>query len=387
MVSREDAARGDAQRAAQLRLRARLIKLGALVVMAGAPILAHYATPASEKHLLLHDIYARILYLPVILSGFWFGWRGGLFCAFLVGAAYFPHIYHHLGGHIFSLNLNRTLEAVVYLLVGGTTGWLADGLRRSRDRLARQSQQLAEALSALTERTREVFTAEEQLRRADRLAALGQLTTGLAHEIRNPLGSLRGAAEILSDPDTAPETRREFSRVLVEEAERLEGVLKNFLDYARAQKNGGFDSSDLRPVLARLATLLGKRLDSVGIRLELNLPAQPPALAIAEDLLQQVLLNLMLNAIEAMPAGGTLSVSARPEASDGRCHITVADTGPGIPKDIRERIFDPFFTTKSSGTGLGLSIVHKIITGHHGQVLVLAQEGAGASLIVELPLA
>ncbi|MBE7558815.1 sensor histidine kinase [bacterium] len=366
---------------------ARWLKLGALVVMAGAAILAHYLTPASGGHLLLHDVYARILYLPVILAGFWFGWRGGLLCAFLVGAAYFPHIYQHLGGRIFSLNLNRTLEAVVYLLVGGTTGWLADRLRRSHHRLERQSRQLAETLSALTERTREVFTAEEQLRRADRLAALGQLTTGLAHEIRNPLGSLRGAAEILSDPETPPDTRRRFSGVLVEEVERLDGVLKNFLDYARAQKDGGSGSSDLCPVLARLATLLGKRLDSAGIRLELNLPAQPPALAIGEDLLQQVLLNLMLNAIEAMPAGGTLSVSARPEAGDGRCRITVADTGPGIPKDIRERIFDPFFTTKSSGTGLGLSIVHKIVTGHHGQVSVLDREGAGASLIVELPLA
>jgi len=363
------------------------LKIAGLVLGAGGMVLSHYLTPADAHHAILHDIYRRVLYIPIILAAFWFGWRGGLLCAGLIVASYFPHIYHDWGGHFLNTNLNRTLEAVMYLVVGGITGSLIDRLRGSYRRLAAQSQRLEDTLRELTERTRDVFEAEEQLRRADRLAALGQLTTGLAYEIRNPLGSLRGAADILSDPETPPEQRREFGRVLVEETERLEGVLKNFLDYARAQRNGAPSSAEVHVVMELLLTLLDKKMRSAGVQVEISVPDDLPRVGLSSSMLQQVLLNLMLNAIQAMPEGGTLLLQAERDDKPGYVRITVGDSGAGIPLNVRGQVFDPFFTTKAMGTGLGLSIVHKIIANHHGRVYVDSGAEPGTRMIIELPAA
>jgi signal transduction histidine kinase len=275
--------------------------------------------------------------------------------------------------------LDRVLAVTTYLLIGGLTGHLTDRLRRANRRLSA-------AMDALTERTRAVFEAEEQLRRADRLNALGQLSSGLAHEIRNPLGSIRGAAEILGDPEIDPAQRGEFSRVLIEETHRLDDVLKHFLDYTRSQKSDGPARCELAVVVERILTLLDQKLQSSGVRAELDLPADLPPLALAEGPMQQVMLNLALNAIQAMGDGGTLRIAAE-RLPDGRVGVTVSDTGPGIDPAARGRIFDPFFTTKPSGTGLGLSIAHQIVTGYGGRIGVEDAEPSGARLRLDLPAA
>lgn len=357
-----------------------------LAVISGVVVLAHYLTPAEMHHSILHDIYRRILYVPVILAAFWFGWRGGLLCAALIAVAYLPHIYRDWGGDFFSLNLNRTLEVIMYLVVGGITGLLSDRLRGANRRLLAQSARLRQAMDALKEKTREVFMAEQQLRQADRLTAIGQLTAGLAHEIRNPLGSIRGTAEILGDPDIEPERRAEFCRIMIEETERLDHVLGNFLDYAKSQKGEGSKASaDLAVVVARLLTLLGMKMQSQGIELDNRIPEGLPHLRIGEALLQQVMLNIILNAVQAMADGGRLELSARHMADQGRVIIEVGDTGPGIDPRIRARIFDPFFTTKNTGTGLGLSIVQKIVWSHDGRVWLDDAREAGTRVWIEFP--
>ena len=243
-------------------------------------------------------------------------------------------------------------------------------------------------MAELTGKTREVFDAEEQLRQADRLTAIGQLTTGLAHEIRNPLGSIRGAAEILIESGTRPEQRREFGMVLIEETERLNQILSHFLDYARVhQKSDSVSPTEFRPVVDRLLLLMERKLHTSSIQLELEIPPALPALAISETLLQQVLLNLMLNAQQAMVSGGVLRIGAVAKPDLRKVILSVRDTGPGIPPDVRSKIFDPFFTTKPSGTGLGLSIVHKIVLGHHGRVWLNESSDQGAHILIELPCA
>lgn len=352
----------------------------------------HYMTPVRPETMPLHNIHRLLFYFPIMLAAFWSGTWGGLVAGGVIFMFYLPHVYGGGGGHDAHgaalvqewTSLNHLLEGTVYLLIGGLTGRLIDRLRTEEARLKH-------ALERLRISARELFDSEERLRRADRLTALGQLTTGLAHEIRNPLGSIRGAAEILGDPDIPDDRRREFAAVLVEETERLDAVLTNFLEYARTQREHDGGPADLRAVLDRLLTLMNKKLQSVGVRVVVDLPADPPRVAIGEALLQQVLLNIVLNAVQAMEKGGTLRIEAR--RTDGaaagevrRVTIAVTDTGPGIPSAIRRRVFDPFFTTRAGGTGLGLSIVHRIVTGQGGDVAIEdGPDAAGTRVVVTLP--
>lgn len=368
-------------------------RLGIVAFLSGGMLAFHYVTPATDHQAILHDLYRRLLYIPIILASFWFGWRGGVLCALLISAAYFPHIYHDWGGDFLDRNLNRTLEACMYVVVGGITGYLVDYLRREQrnlqsvnEALAMQSKELHRAMQELRQKTREVFEAEEQLRRADRLAALGQLTAGLAHEIRNPLGSIRGAAEILDDPNVPGEKRRDFGRILMEETRRLDKVLSNFLDYAQKQRPRDGQRCEFGAVLEQLMALLAKQLSDAGICVETEVAEELPSLAISGPLLQQVLMNLALNALQAMPGGGELRIVAGRHESGNFARIAVTDSGAGISETIADRIFDPFVTDKPHGTGLGLSIVHKIVAGQKGRIAVDKAYTNGAKFIILLPL-
>lgn len=366
------------------------LKLALLVLVTTTLLVVHYTTPAIAEHESLHDLHRQLLYVPLILAAFWYGWRGGLLAAVVVSGFYFSHMLHHLHHLPLTDNLNRALELLTYLLIGGGTGYLVDRLRGEERNLLTANQRLERAMQNLTEKTREVFESEEQLRRADRLAALGQLTTGLAHEIRNPLASIRGAAEILGDPGVPPPQREEFGRIMIEETQRLDRVVTDFLDYARARKAEAAEAGDLARVLEKTAALSSRPLKDAAVTLEIALPERLPLLAISENLLQQVLLNLFLNAIQAMGAaggGGRLRVEARLSPHEKTATILISDTGPGIPREAAERIFDPFFTTKPQGLGLGLSIVHKIVANYQGRIAVDPDYTAGARFLLTLPLA
>jgi signal transduction histidine kinase len=279
-------------------------------------------------------------------------------------------------------NVNRTLEIATYLVVGGLTGYLIDRVRIEERRLR-------EALARLRRTTRQIFEIEDQLHRADRLSALGQLTAGLAHEIRTPLASIQGAAEILADPSTQAARRAEFGALLIEETQRLEQVLGSVLDYARSQKTGGRPASDPRAVLDKVLTLLGKQMRNHRVMIETALPVDLPAATIPENLLQQVLLNVLLNALQAMPSGGTVRVEADKTGGrrTGGLWMAISDTGPGIPPDRASRIFEPFFTTKSQGTGLGLPIIQKILARHGGRIRLDTDRPTGARFVIDLPAA
>ena len=384
------------------------LKIALLALATAAIMIGHYMTPATLEHSVLHDLHRHLLYIPIILAAFWYGWRGGLLAAALISVLFFPHLLtamhdqqrHMMMGHGADATevINRVLEMAIYFAVGGVTGLLIDRLRAEEGRLrhanaelAARTGQLQQAMDELTARTREVFEAEERLRRAERLAALGQLTTGLAHEIRNPLASIRGAAEILGDGGIGEAQRAEFSRIMLEETQRLDRVLGSFLDYARTRKRAGDAAqpaaAELRPVVDKLTTLLGRPLSDAKIELETHIPDDLPPLAIAEDLLQQVLLNLALNAIQAMRGGGRLTIEAGAAADGGAAWIRVRDTGPGIPAALAGRVFDPFFTTKPQGVGLGLSIVHKIIEGCGGEIVLESGHPGGARFRLMLPCA
>ncbi|HEY3355623.1 MAG TPA: ATP-binding protein, partial [Polyangia bacterium] len=235
------------------------------------------------------------------------------------------------------------------------------------------------------------------LRRADRLAALGELSAGMAHEIRNPLGSIKGTAEIFRDSLGAAHKLHEFAQILIKETDRLDGILTQYLELARP-KAPDPGRAELAPVVADLVSLLAERARRAGVQVVSELTPDLPAVAMPQDALRQVLLNLALNAVQAMPGGGRLTIGARagaperlkrPESPGAPAvvHLSVADTGPGIPADVRARIFDPFFTTKRGGTGLGLAICQRIMQGYRGTIDVEPAAPSGARFVMELPVA
>jgi len=357
----------------------------ALAGLVAAVTAAHVLTPVSRT--VQHDIFVRLYYLPIALGGVWFGLAGGLGTAGLVCLFYLPHVLLVNHG---PMTTGYLLEIPIFIAVGGLTGLFVDRQAQYRRGLEQQAETLERSHRELRDQTRLLLEKEVQLRRADRLSALGQLSAGLAHEIRNPLGAIKGAVEILADDYPGGHPKAEFYAILVKEVERLNEVLTNFLNFARPV-TPRLAPVDIPVVLAQLEGLLSGQARSHQVEVFTSYHAGPSRVMADETLLKQAFLNIMLNAIEAMPRGGDLSISTRlagGQAADRPDWIEVVfdDTGPGIAEGDLGRVFDPFFTTKKDGTGLGLAITHRIIENHHGSIRVASQRGKGTTFVVSLPL-
>jgi len=225
---------------------------------------------------------------------------------------------------------------------------------------------------------------EEQLRRSERMSAVGQLATGLAHEIRNPLASLSGAIELLgSDLNDDDAASRRLLRIVWRETDRLNRLVSDFLTYATGRPPE-HQPVALAGVFAEFETLLASG-GFPDLRLEWDVPESLAASG-DPDQLQQVFWNLVLNAAQSEPDDGIVRVSAR-ALDDDKLEISIADRGRGIPPEARERVFEPFFTTRSKGTGLGLALVHRVIEAHGGSVSVHGEDPKGTTVRVVLPRA
>jgi nitrogen-specific signal transduction histidine kinase len=229
--------------------------------------------------------------------------------------------------------------------------------------------------------------AEERMRRMERIAGLGDAATGLVHEIKNPLTALsihlQLLEERLADP-TATEPVGELFAVLNAEAERLNNVLDGFRDYAQLQSLA-VQPTDAVAVLERVAHLIGPQAQRQGVRLALRRPAAAlPRVPLDAEKFEQAVLNLTINALEAMPSGGDLGIDV--EADPESLSVIVSDTGPGIPAEIRPHIFKPYFSTKVRGTGLGLALTEKLVGQHRGGIHCRSGPG-GTSFQLAFPLA
>lgn len=230
----------------------------------------------------------------------------------------------------------------------------------------------------------EVRALEAALARSQRLAAIGSLAGGVAHEIRNPLSSLKGFATYFQERSPEGSQDLEIARIMIQEVDRLDRVVGQLLDLSRPVTV----SRQALPVDALLegaAAVVRPRAAAAGVRLTVSVPDDLPPVPMDPERMHQVLLNLLLNSLEAMAGGGTLALSATEQAV--AVAITVADTGPGIAPGDFDRVFDPYFTTKSGGTGLGLAIVHNIVEAHRGTVTIDSRPGEGTRVRLQLPLA
>lgn len=345
-----------------LSRRSKLILVGASLAVL---TLAHFTTPAHLTS--VHDFLFKATYLPLILAGLWLGLQGAALFSGLTAGLYLVHIFGQLAA-AGSPTWPILADVSLFTIMSFTAGALSD----RREAALRDAERKA---AELKDTTRVLLRAEEELRRAERLRSLGELAAGLAHEIRNPLGGIRGAGEILARETTDAESKAEFREVLRSEIARLDRTVEAFLEYARPKEEAA-ETLDLRQEVEHVFLLLLGRAKDTGVELCNEIP---PGLELDADpdLLRQVLLNLALNGLQAMEGGGTLRAVPLPEEAKG---LRIEDTGGGIPEGIRERLFEPFVTQRPGGTGLGLATTARLLDTMGGHVRVHASGPGGTSM-------
>ncbi len=344
--------------------------------------LLHYVMPTTLA-VWIHPLLQRVYYVPILLGALWFGWRGGIAFAALAGASYIPHIVMAWKTEP-EYTAAQYVEIGMFFLIAALTGILADHERAQRHKVEENARQLTENARQLTEVNAQLQKSFERLRRADRLSALGELSAGLAHEIRNPLGSIEGAVQILGRPNLPVDTRNEFTELASREVVRLKGLLTNFLEFARPQ-SPRIVESEIGLLLESVAKLSFETATMAKVTIKVDCEEELPPVSVDPEQIRQVLLNLVINAVQATPNGGRIILRAK---RDGDwVQVEVQDEGVGIPSEDAERIFDPFFTTRSNGTGLGLSIAYQIVNQHGGHIGTRRNAERGMTFSVTLPIA
>ncbi len=333
----------------------------------------HHLTPDSLVH--WHYLIQRLFYLPVVYAALSYGPVGGLAGALLAGLSFLPQILA-TWRVLPEYSVNQFAELFSFAAVALLTGTLADRQRRQKESLGRAARQVRQMYAELQENF-------ERMKRTERLYALGQLSAGLAHEIRNPLASIEGAAAVLLREPPSEERRVEFLEIIQKESRRLNRLLSNFLDFARPRPPE-FQLAKLAPVIDSVVALTEHSFRRAGITLRREISPDLPPFEYDPEQITQVLLNLIINAIQAMPNGGEILLSAF--RLEGYAVIEVSDQGCGISEEDLERIYDPFFTTKESGTGLGLPVAHQIALNQGGVLAARRNPESGMTFSLRLPL-
>ena len=325
----------------------------------------HFLTPLDQ--IVWHEIYQRLYYIPIIAAALLFGLRGGLAASLFTSLIYLPHIFLHWQHGHFDYSINQYAEVVIFNLVGGVMGALGDRLKLARKRAERNAEERQTAYDEL----QKTFA---QLLQAEKLSSLGELAAGIVHEVRNPLGAIRGAVEIMEDELSPDSPRREFADLAKKEVERLDKLVGEFLRFARPATLS-VKPNDLNEIIHSVAALVENQAAAQSVSIEKILQKNLPKISADDEQIKQVLLNLAINSLQAMKNGGRLTF--RTSENEEFCILEIEDTGGGIDAEILPKIFDPFFTTKEKGIGLGLSVAHKIITQHGGKLNVEnSEEGA-----------
>lgn len=321
----------------------------------------------------IHNFLQHLFFLPLMVASLSFGWRGALALSLFVGVTQTPHVLKVWSAEpVYAMD--QVLELPVFCLAGVVAGLLVEKEQRQKANLEMTKRQLEEVYGELQRNV-------DRLKRAERLSAAGQLSAGLAHEIRNPLASISGAAGILKRGHASRENVSECLEIIEKESQRLNRLLGSFLEFARPRPPR-LQRIDPLAVVDSVIALAQHGSEPAEIRKE-TVGAVPEIEADPEQL-KQVLLNLVLNAVQASGAGAVIRLDV--ESRPGYVVLSVVDEGPGIPAADLERVFEPFFSTKPNGTGLGLAVAAKIVEQHGGTLSAEPRRPRGMSFHVELPL-
>lgn|SRR5215470_7914622 len=344
----------------------------------------------------INSSYWPIFFLPAVTAAEFFMPLPTLLWTAVASAAYCSYLY--LDPELQEMDIQPESYGLlaIRILFFFLAAMLVNRFVVESRRLTSQYQETAETLAETNKRLEQ---AQAEARRSERLAALGQLSAGLAHEIRNPLGVIKGSAEMLTQKleDSHP-LATELAGYISTETNRLSALVTRFLDFARPL-HADLVPSDISAVLDRALNDVAQLWKGAAVRVEKDYSPNLPLVPLDEGLCEQAFINIVQNAYDAMGAqgGGVLSVkmaTARRNTRDRRdvdgVEISIADSGPGIPPELREQMFNPFVTTKKSGVGLGLSIVSKIVDGHHGSIQIEdppanAPEKRGACFVIFFP--
>jgi signal transduction histidine kinase len=336
-----------------------------------AIIAAHHATEPARVW--WHVAYQDLCYLPILVAAYWFGPAGGVAAALVAGAGTFRHfegLWHDNPPFIIS----EYGQALGFVIAGAVGGALASAERRATGHYQ-------QALAAIAAAHDELRKSHQQVTRADRLSSLGEIAAGLAHEIGNPLGGIKGSLEIIADRAAEGSPEAEFSTIATNEIARIERLIEEFLRYARPHAPRRTDA-DIFAVILRVVALLRPQAEEQGVSVEVQ-QHSTPLVSIDDEQITQVLVNVVLNAIQVSPRGGRIAITASVE--DAALAIAVSDQGPGIRHEDLPRVFEPFFSTRRRGTGLGLAVSQRIVQAHHGRIEI-RQPGSGTTVRVVLPL-
>jgi two-component system, NtrC family, sensor histidine kinase HydH len=340
-------------------------------------LIAHTGTLAMESP------YWLIYYVPVVSAATLYEARGTLLWTTVAGAAYCSYLYPTLMEY--QLTQAGETEIALRLLF---LYLAAVAVNRFVSESRRQAERYRDLAETLAETNRRMLEAQAQVRRSERLAALGQLSAGVAHEIRNPLGVIKGSAEMLAQKlPPSDGLAAELAGYIGTEVDRLNAIVSRFLDFARPLHPERL-TTELPPLVDRALRTASESQANARVEVEREFEPDLPAVPADAALCEQVFTNLAINAYQAMgELGGTLWVRVRAVRSQipSGVEIEFEDSGPGVPDALREQVFNPFFTTRKTGVGLGLAIVSKIIDEHGGSIRLESNAGKGACFRVFLP--
>jgi two-component system, NtrC family, sensor histidine kinase HydH len=320
--------------------------------------------------------YYWLLLIPVITAATSFGLIGTVISILLACASYLSFLLY-LGPQQYIEDVSVFFLRVSILSV---IGYLTHQLAESTRTEARRSQA---AVDQLAEANRHLEEAEAAARRSERLAALGQLSAGLAHELRNPLGTIKASAEMLTRAVGAGnEVAHEMAHFISTEVDRTDSLITRFLDFARPLAVR-LETADITQLLDTAIAEIERRQPPLDVTIYKNYSPEIRPFPFDPELMRSVFYNLLLNAAQASPPKGSITVKTR--QLHEMVEVAVIDCGSGIEKKHLENIFNPFFTTKAQGVGLGLAIVSKIVDEHGGKIAVESEAGSGTVFRVYLP--
>ncbi|MEP6535522.1 MAG: ATP-binding protein [Bryobacteraceae bacterium] len=334
--------------------------------------LTHWIWPLPDKN--VHNLLYHLDFIPILIAGMLFGWRSSLVASAAIVVAELPMALL-LWSHDIVYLMDQAGETFVFAVAGVVVGFMAERERHQKAVLEGTTQELEKVNLELQQNL-------ERLKRAERMYAVAQLSASLAHEIRNPLAGISGAAGILKRGQATAENFQECLGIIDKESQRLNKLLTNFLDFARPRAPR-FQSTELTAVIDSVIALATRSPEAGSIRFVRDIDGILPEVQCDSEQLKQVLLNLVKNAVQATRDG---AVRLHAYCRAGNAFITVSDNGGGVPAEQEHRIFDPFFTTKENGTGLGLAIASKIVEQHGGVLSAENHPGRGLTMLVQLPL-